>query len=92
VTAPVPRRPWRKRKRTWAAVLWLAAAYPASFGPAAYVCGITGMSFDPLRVVYFPVIVATAGYPTDEEPMANRWYRESVNASYRLGKRHAASH
>jgi len=37
VTAPPPRRPWWKRKRTWAAAaLWLVAAYPLSRGPVEY--------------------------------------------------------
>jgi len=37
VTSPPPRRPWWKRKRTWAALaLFWAATYELGYGPAVY--------------------------------------------------------
>ena len=42
MTAPPPRRPWWKRKRTWAAgLLWLGMVYPLSKGPSFY-CFVKG--------------------------------------------------
>lgn len=37
MTASRPKRPWLKKKRTWAAgLVWLAVAYPLSIGPLCY--------------------------------------------------------
>jgi len=40
VTTPPPKRPWWRRKRTWAAgAVWLAVAYPVGIGPVSYAAG-----------------------------------------------------
>lgn len=46
------RRPWRERKRWWAAALWLAVAYPASVGPAVYAVNRRWVSPGAYRVAY----------------------------------------
>ena len=55
MTAPPPRRPWWRRKRTWAALaLWLVVAYPLTAGPVLYgvwrgwPVGVMWNLFDPL--------------------------------------------
>ena len=57
VTDPRPKRPWWRRKRTWAALaLWLLLTYPLSMGPASYAVRRRWVSIQAYRAVYWPVI------------------------------------
>ncbi len=54
---PKPKRPWWKRKQTWAAlVVWLAVGYPLSAGPAAYCLGQGWIVYPVYRTAYAPLI------------------------------------
>ena len=59
MTGPPPRRPWWKKKRTWAAIaLWVVAGYPLLLGPLTYVhfrgwvpAGTVLVAHEPVRVI-----------------------------------------
>ncbi len=60
MTAPPPRRPWWKKKRTWASgVLWLMlpVAYLLSMGPAVYAHERGWLPLRAIRVAYAPAIM-----------------------------------
>jgi len=63
LTAPPSRRPWYRRKRTWAAAVWLLlpVLYVLSMGPAAYVHSRTGWFPYWLFRLYAPLWGTTEG-------------------------------
>lgn len=59
MTAPPTRRPWRKRKRTWAAIVfWLSlpVLYLLSIGPHAYCAGRGWIAADEVTAFYRPAV------------------------------------
>ena len=97
MTAPPPRRPWWKRKRTAVAgLLALASFYPLSCGPAFYVWRLTrpGPISQAAADYTWPLLELDlrlgrdgAGWERNlRGPIAGylRWFAD-------LGKRHAAS-
>jgi len=75
VTAPPPRRPWWKRKRTWAAgAVWMAAVpvlYALSMGPAVYCVGRGWLPADTVLGAYAPA--AWAAQLGGASPLLNRY-------------------
>jgi hypothetical protein len=88
VTALPPRRPWHKRKRTWAAVaVWLVVAYPLSVGPANYAAARGWASIPLLKTAYTPVFLAAVAL----DPSRSGSFIVYVDWCGDLGQRHAAS-
>ena len=92
MTAPPPRRPWWKKKRTWAAMsLWLVAVYPYTVGPVQYAAQrdwLSPWAWDVVRVVYAPIDPLWATFPR-----LARWsgYEAHVRWWSRLADRHEAA-
>jgi len=61
-TSEKSRRRWWKKKRTWAAALWLAVAYPLSCGPATW-AGVEGVVPPPWVRAYRRPAEAVLGRP-----------------------------
>jgi len=91
VTAPPPRRPWWKRKRTWAAVaLWLVVGYPLSMGPVAYCVGRGWVADATVEPFYSPIgrlFEALEAAPQ----LAFEWFTSYLDWCLETGERHAAS-
>ena len=86
MTAP-PRRPWWKKKRTWAAVtLWLVVAYPLSAGPAQLAVARGWVSVREYLAFYAPLGPAVRA--TDA---GNRWFTAYGEWWWRIFSAKAAS-
>lgn len=74
---PKPRGPWWRKKRWWAAaVLWIIAAYPLSFGPVFYARGAGWISQEATAAYYRPYALTT--------DLVTRY----SDAAFELGRRH----
>ena len=74
--AEKPRRRWWRRKRAWAAVLlWLAASYPLSLGPALYSLYRGWVSPETFDAAYWPMFWGEPAWG-GPVPWWPEWYRE----------------
>lgn len=79
MTVPA-RRPWHRRKRTWAALaLWLLVTYPISQGPATYFVVRGWLSPGLFLGVYGPMAFVAYPEPLERATGVYRtWWRDQA--------------
>ena len=91
MTAPPPRLAWWRRKRTWVGLLlWLAVAFPISWGPISY--GVArGWLPHTADMPFFPLFRVMNALPRPASEACWAALTGYGRDWYAAGERHAAS-